>query len=105
MRKLNRKDFNWKNNNQMIHFINGYGLLYNRFKSRLETSTKRKCARVIKHMRNVGLIPTVGLIQPTDKISIGSYIEDIEEMHKKTIDPITGRLFVKYSVQDDLKEK
>lgn len=49
-------------------------------------------------MRNVGLIPTVGLIQPTDKISIGSYIEDIEEMHKKTIDPITGRLFIKYSV-------
>lgn len=26
-------------------------------------------------------------------------------MHKKTIDPVTGRLFLKYSLQDDLKEK
>jgi len=51
------------------------------------------------------LLPTVGLIKPTDKIALGSYIEDIEEMHKKTIDPVTGRLFMKYSLQDDLKQK
>jgi len=51
------------------------------------------------------LLPTVGLIKPTDKIALGSYIEDIEEMHKKTSDPVTGRLFMKYSLQDDLKKK
>ena len=51
------------------------------------------------------MLPTVGLIKPTDKIALGSYIEDIEEMHKKTIDPVTGRLFMKYSLQDDLKQK
>jgi len=45
------------------------------------------------------------LIKPTDKIALGSYIEDIEEMHKKTIDPVTGRLFMKYSLQDDIKNK
>ena len=27
-----------------------------------------------------------------------THIEDIEEMHKKTIDPVTGRLFMKYSL-------
>lgn len=32
-------------------------------------------------------------------------MEDIEEMHKKTIDPVTGRLYLKYSLQDDLKTK
>jgi hypothetical protein len=26
-------------------------------------------------------------------------------MHKKTIDPVTGRLFLKYSLQDDLEVK
>jgi hypothetical protein len=56
-------------------------------------------------MRHQFLLPTVGLIKPTDKIALGSYIEDIEEMHKKTIDPVTGRLFMKYSLQDDLKVK
>jgi len=56
-------------------------------------------------MRAQFLLPTVGLIKPTDKVALGSYIEDIEEMHKKTIDPVTGRLFMKYSLQDDLKKK
>jgi hypothetical protein len=49
-------------------------------------------------MRNEFLLPHVGVIKPTDKISLGSYMEDIEEMHKKTIDPVTGRLYLKYSL-------
>lgn len=51
------------------------------------------------------MIPTVGLIKPTDKIPLGSFMEDIEEMHKKTIDPVTGRLFLKHSLQDELTVK
>ena len=56
-------------------------------------------------MRHLGIIPFVGLIKPTDKIPLGSYIQDIEEMHRKTIDPVTGRMFLKHSQQDDLKDK
>ena len=26
-------------------------------------------------------------------------------MHKKTIDPVTGRMFMKHSIQDDLRDK
>lgn len=51
------------------------------------------------------MLPTVGLIKPTDKIPLGSFMEDIEEMHKKTIDPVTGRLFLKHSLQDELTLK
>jgi hypothetical protein len=47
----------------------------------------------------------VGQIKPTDKISLGSFIEDVEEMHKKTIDPVTGRMFMRHSVQDDARDK
>jgi hypothetical protein len=47
----------------------------------------------------------VGLIKPTDKIPLGSFIEDVEEMHKKTIDPVTGRLFHKHSLLEDLPSK
>jgi hypothetical protein len=46
----------------------------------------------------MGLLPYVGLLKPTDKIPVGSYIEDIEEMHRKTVDPVTGRMFMKYSI-------
>ena len=56
-------------------------------------------------MRNLGVLPYVGLVQPTDKIPIGSYIQDLEEMHKKTIDPVTGRMFLKHTLQDDLRDK
>ena len=56
-------------------------------------------------MRHLGVLPFVGLVQPTDKIPIGSYIQDLEEMHKKTIDPVTGRMFIKHSLQDDLRDK
>ena len=56
-------------------------------------------------MRNLGILPYVGKIQPTDKIPVGSYIQDIEEMHKKTIDPVTGRMFMKHTLQDDLRDK
>lgn len=71
----------------------------------METNVQRKVAKTIKKMRHQFLLPTVGVIKPTDRIALGSYIEDIEEMHKKTIDPITGRLFMKYSLQDNLKDK
>lgn len=47
----------------------------------------------------------VGVIKPTDRISVGSYLEDIEEMHKRTIDPVTGRMFLKHSLQDDIPTK
>jgi len=45
----------------------------------------------------MNLFAHVGLIKPTDKIPLGSFFEDIEEMHKKTIDPVTGRMFIKHS--------
>ena len=46
----------------------------------------------------MGMFPHVGLIKPTDKIPLGSFMEDVEEMHKKSIDPITGRMFQKTSL-------
>ena len=36
-------------------------------------------------MRHLGLLPWVGILKPTDKIPIGSYIEDIEEMLKYNV--------------------
>lgn len=51
------------------------------------------------------MVAHVGVIKPTDRIPIGSFLEDLEEMHKKTIDPVTGRLFIKHSHIESYPEK
>ena len=55
-------------------------------------------AKTVKKVRDLGLFPHVGLMKPTDKVPLGSFMEDLEEMHKKTIDPVTGRMFLKHSL-------
>ena len=98
MRTISKKDIDWRNTPMMTKFLNDTGKLYNRYQSRLPTSTHRKVAKTVKKMRHLGILPSVGLITPTDKIPIGSYIQDIEELHKKTIDPVTGRMFLKHTL-------
>jgi ribosomal protein S18 len=105
MRKVSKKDIDYKNLPMMTRFLNDIGKLQNRYQTRLESPVHRKVSHTVKKMRAQFLLPTVGVIKPTDRIALGSYIEDIEEMHKKSIDPVTGRLFLKYSLQDDLKQK
>lgn len=105
MRGIKKKDIDDKNLALVTKFLNDVGKMQNRYQTRLASPVQRKVSRTVKKLRAQFLLPTVGLIKPTDKIALGSYIEDVEEMHKKTIDPVTGRLFMKYSLQDDLKDK
>jgi hypothetical protein len=74
------------------------GKIYNKYQTRLKTIVQRKVARTIKMSRHMGLLPHVGVINPAHKISLGAFMEDIEEMHKKQIDPLTGRMIIKTSV-------
>jgi len=32
-------------------------------------------------------------------------MEDVEEMHRKSVDPITGRIFMKQTLQTDLRKR
>lgn len=105
VRNIKKRDIEYKNLPMMTKFLNDIGKLKNRYQTRLHSPVQRKVARTIKKMRAQFLLPTVGVLKPTDKIALGSYLEDVEEMHKKTIDPVTGRLFLKYSLQDDLRQK
>ena len=105
MRSITKKDIDWRNATLITKFLNETGKLYNRYQSRLPTNVHRKVAKTVKKMRNLGLLPYVGLIKPTDKIPLGGYIEDVEEMHKKTIDPVTGRLFLRHSLQEDARDR
>jgi ribosomal protein S18 len=105
MRKIEKDDINWKDTAFLAKFMNDTGKILNKFQSRLPTGVHRKVAKTIKHVRDLELVAHVGLLKPTDKIPVGSFIEDLEEMHKKTIDPVTGRMFLKHSLQDELSKK
>lgn len=105
MRKVDKSGINWRDTAFLSKFMNETGKIMNKFQTRLPTSVHRKVAKTIKHVRDLELIAHVGLLKPTDKIPVGSFVEDLEEMHKKTIDPVTGRLFLKHSSQDELSDK
>ena len=107
MRRIRKDDINWRDTAFLSKFMNETGKILNKFQSRLPTAVHRKLSKTIKHVRDLELFAHVGLLKPTDKIPVGSFVEDLEEMHKKTIDPVTGRMFLKHSIQEELgvKEK
>jgi ribosomal protein S18 len=105
MRKIDRSDINWKDTAFLSKFMNDTGKIMNKYQTRLQTATHRKVARMIKHVRDLEVFSHVGVMKPSDRIPVGSFIEDLEEMHKKTIDPVTGRMFIKHSIQDELANK
>lgn len=105
MRRIRKDDINWKDTAFLTKFMNETGKILNKYQSRLPTGVHRKVAKTIKKVRDMEIFAHVGLLKPTDKIPVGSFIEDLEEMHKKTIDPVTGRMFLKHSIQDTLKDK
>ena len=105
MRKINKVDINWKDTAFLAKFMNDTGKILNKYQSRLPSAVHRKVAKTIKRLRDMELVAHVGMLKPTDKIPVGSFIEDMEEMHRKTIDPVTGRMFLKHSLQDELSKK
>jgi ribosomal protein S18 len=105
MRKIDRDDITWRDTAFLSKFMNDTGKILNKYQTRLATATHRKVAKTIKHVRDLEVFAHVGLVKPTDRIPVGSFIEDLEEMHKKTIDPVTGRMFLKHSMQDELRVK
>jgi ribosomal protein S18 len=98
MRSVGKQEIEFRNGALICKFLNDSGKLYNRFQTRLTSSVHRKVAKTVKKMRHLGLLPFVGVLKPTDKIPLGNFIDDVEEMHKKTIDPVTGRMYLRHTL-------
>lgn len=76
------------------------GKIVNRFQSRLKNKVHWSLSRVIKHSKNLNLFPYKAMIAPTDKIPLASNMEDLEELHRKHIDPLTGTIYWKKDVKE-----
>lgn len=106
MRKMSKSDFTWKDTALLTQFMTKAGKIKNRYQTRLEDNIQKHLSKVVKDARKMAMIPNVGMISPTDKISLTSFYEDLEEMNKKSIDPLTGRLFYSESkINLDMKYK
>lgn len=53
----------------------------------------------------MGLFPYVGMMKPTDKLSLKSSFEDLEEFSKKHVDPLTGMIYAKDVVKAEKNQK
>lgn len=93
VREVDMSEFNWKNSAFWIQFLTKNGKIKNKFQTRLTDSAQARLQVVVKQARNMGMLPYVGLVRPTDKLSLRSFYEDLEEYNKKSIDPLTGKLY------------
>ena len=85
-------DINWKNISLLVKFINEGGRIMNRLQSRLPTYIHRKLARMVKHCRNMGLLPHTDFVKATDKVPITSNYQMFYEDTVQTVDPGTGMI-------------
>ena len=46
----------------------------------------------------VGLLPTIGMVKPTDKTNLVSLLSDVEAFNRKRIDVYTGQLYTNNEV-------
>ena len=92
IKTIKKKDIHWKNVPLLIRFISDAGKLMNRYQTRLPTNVHRKLAKTVKHARNLGLLPHVDNIKPSDKIPLTTTYNDFIEDVAKVVDKNNGMI-------------
>ena len=91
-KKMKKNDFHWKKVDVLVKFLDPSGNLKSRWQTRLPSPVHRRMSEVVKHSRNIGLLPIAGVITPTDKLPLRSQFEDRDKYRNRQIDPLTGSL-------------
>jgi ribosomal protein S18 len=92
IKTVNKQDIHWKNLPLLVKFISEAGKLMNRYQTRLPTGVHRKLSKTVKHARNLGLLPHIDYIKPTDKIPLTSTYNDFMEDVAKVVDKKSGMI-------------
>ena len=95
-RDVDIRDIDPKNTELLTKFVNPAGKIKNRTQNRLKDSVHTRAEKAIKRARQMQLLPSNSMIKPSDKISLSSLLNDVQDMCKKVIDPNNGRVY-KYS--------
>jgi ribosomal protein S18 len=92
IKNIGRKDIQWKNLPLLIRFLNDGGKIMNRYQTRLPYPVQRKLSKVVKHVRNLGLLPSYDYIKASDKIPLSSTYNDFMQDVAKVVDKNTGMI-------------
>mmetsp|Transcript_727 Transcript_727/g.680 ORF Transcript_727/g.680 Transcript_727/m.680 type:complete len:135 (+) Transcript_727:316-720(+) len=87
-------ELHWRNTEYLTKFMNDSGKIKNNYQTRLTRTEQRKLQKVIKHSRNMMLLPYVGYIRPTDRKSLTSLQDDMNEVIRRRINIESGYIYV-----------
>jgi len=93
-RKIDVLDVHWRNTEFLCKFVGESGKIKNRFQNRLSKAQQRLISRTIRHARTLNMMPYEAFIKPTDKKSLRTLQEDIEDYLKKKINIETGQIYL-----------
>jgi ribosomal protein S18 len=93
-RKIDVLDVHWRNTEFLAKFVGESGKIKNRFQNRLSKAQQRLIARTIRHARTLNMLPYEAYLKPTDKKSLRTIQEDVEDFLKKKINIETGQIYL-----------
>lgn len=73
--------------------MNNSGKIKNNWHTRLTRGQQRKIAKTIKNARNILMLPISGYIKPTDRKSLTTLQEDLEDYTRRKINVETGQIY------------
>ena len=89
---INVHDLHWRNTALLSEFLNSCAKIQSVVQNRLPAWQQRKVARVIKHARQMRLLPHKSFVRPHHKISMRSLEEDIQDAMVRKVDLETGAM-------------
>ena len=90
----NPNDLHWRNTALLVQFINSCAKIRGHCFNRLSKAQNTRAAQVIKHARNMKLLPHNSFVRPHHKISLRSLEEDIQNAAERKVDLETGAMVV-----------
>lgn len=99
---LNMNDLHWRNTALLSQFINSCAFIQNKVQCRLPVDQMRQVKRVIKHARQMKLLPSRSFVRPWHRQSLKTIQDDIAWAGMRKIDIDTGAMLI---VDDSFKDK
>lgn len=93
LREFNDLDVHWRNTEFLTKFMGDAGKIRNKFQNRLMPRQQELVAKTIKQARHLLMLPHVGFIKPSDKRSLRTLQEDIQDFLRKKINIETGTIY------------
>lgn len=91
-RHVDPRHIHWRNTALLSQCLTEYSFLKNRWQTRLGNKQQRMVSRAVRTARKMGLFCTLGLLKASDRMSLTSVEQDIENSMAKSVDLNTGMI-------------